>query len=281
IPYKEKKVMERKHLITTISALAALATLASASGAFATNIPIVNPNMDEIYVSQANYQSSLTNPLNAITATLSATNGGSSNGLGTTTFKSSVTYSDGTVSTGGYVPGWSGSGVVAADSSAGQIPAGTYIQGYYFNAHQILTTDVQPNTTYTLTANIGTIYISNGWWQGDNLELSYGASVSGTTFTAGTALAGFNVKGTQTSGSGGYRPAYQSYNQVVFTATTGASVSGPLAISLGNYYSGSGELTAFSGITLSAAPAAVPEAPTLALLGVGAFALLALRRKRV
>ena len=274
--------MERKHPITTISALAALATLASASGAFATNIPIVNGNLDEIYVSQANYQASLTNPLNAITS-LSATNGGSG-GLGTTTFTSSVTYSDGTVSTGGYVPGWSGGGRVAADSSAGNIPAGTYIQGYYFNAHQILTTDVQPNTTYTLTADIGTIYVPTNYYYGDTLELSYGASVSGTTFNAGTALAGFNVKGTQTSGSGGYRPAYHSYNQVVFTATTGASVAGPLAIDLGNYYGSgkNGELTAFSGITLTSAPATpVPEAPTLALLGVSALALLALKRKRV
>ncbi len=269
--------MERKNLILT---LAALGTLASASGVFATNIPIVNPNMDEIYISQANYQSSLTDPLNAITSTLSATNGGSSKGLGTTTFNSSVTYSDGSVSSSGYVPGWSGSGGVAADPGAGNIPAGTYLQGYYFNAHQILTTDVQPNTTYTLTANIGTIYVSNGYWYGDNLDLSYGASVSGTTFNAGTALAGFNVKGTQTSGSGGYRPQYQSFNQVVFTATTGASASGPLAIEFGNYYSGSGELSAFSGFTLSTSPAAVPEAPTLALLGVGFLALLGLKRKR-
>jgi hypothetical protein len=191
-----------------------------------------------------------------------------------------VTYSDGSVSSSGYVPGWSGSGGVAADPGAGNIPAGTYLQGYYFNAHQILTTDVQPNTTYTLTANIGTIYVSNGYWYGDNLDLSYGASVSGTTFNAGTALAGFNVKGTQTSGSGGYRPQYQSFNQVVFTATTGASASGPLAIEFGNYYSGSGELSAFSGFTLSTSPAAVPEAPTLALLGVGFLALLGLKRKR-
>jgi|GEM_PF-5865543 len=275
--------MERKHLITTISALAALATLASASGVFATNISIINGNFDEIYASQANYQASLTNPLNAVSATLSATNGAASKGLGGTTFTSPVTYSDGTSSSSGYVPGWSGSGGVAADSSAGNIPAGTYIQGYYFNAYQILTTDVQPNTTYTLTADIGTIYVPTAYYYGDTLELSYGASVSGTTFNAGTALAGFKVAGTQTSGSGGYRPAYQSYNQVVFTATTGASVSGPLAINLGNYYGSgkNGELTAFSGITLSAAPAAVPEAPTLALLGIGAFALLALRRKRV
>jgi hypothetical protein len=267
--------MERRNLIV---ALAALGTLASASGVFATNVPIVNGNLDQVFVSQSNYETSLTNPLAAVTATIPA--GVKSSGTGTTTFSSQLSYSDGTASAGGYVPGWSGGGFVEADNSAGNIPAGTYIQGYYFNTHQILSTDVQPNTTYTLTADIGTIYVPTAYWYGDNLELSYGASLSGTTFTAGTPLAGFNVKGTQTSGSGGYRPAYQSYNQVVFTATTGASASGPLAISLGNYYSGSGELTAFSGITLTSAPAAVPEAPTLALLAVGALALLGLRRKR-
>ena len=150
----------------------------------------------------------------------------------------------------------------------------------FAGSQQILTTDVQPNTTYTLTANIGTIY-TGGNPYGDVLELSYGATGSGTTFKAGTPLSGFTVKGTQTSGSGGYHPAYQSYNQVVFTATTGASVSGPLAIELGDYGSGSHPgLAAFSGLTLTTSPAAVPEAPTLALLAIGSMALLGLRRKR-
>ena len=265
--------METTPRMTTISAMAAMATIASAGAAFGTNIPIVNPDFNLVLESAGS----------SVTGTLSA---GKSSGIGTTTFTSPVSYSDGTSSTSGYVPGWSGGGYVAVDPSQGSIPAGTYLQGYYFSSHQILTTDVQPNTTYTLTANIGTIYVASGWWYGDILELSYGASVSGTTFNAGTALAGFNVKGTQTSGSGGYRPAYQSYNQVVFTATTGASVSGPLAIELGDYGSGSKTSPkqvgqgAFSGLTLTAAPAAVPEAPTLALLAIGSLALLGLRRKR-
>ena len=260
--------METTTRLSALSAMAALATIASTGAAFATTIPIVNPNFNQVLESAGS----------SAYGTLSA---GISKGLGTTTFSDPITYSDGTSSTAGYVPGWSGSGSVTAQAAVGNIPAGTYIEGYYFSAHQILTTDVQPNTTYTLSANIGTIYVSNGYWQGDNLDLSYGASVSGTTFTAGTNLAGFNVKGTQTSGSGGYRPAYHSYNQVVFTATTGATASGPLAIELGNYYSGSGMLTAFSGLTLTSAPAApVPEAPTLALLAVGSLAVLGLRRKR-
>ena len=267
--------MERKNLLIT---LATLGTLASVPGVFATNIPIVNSNMDQVYVTQANYQASLTNPLNAITAPLNTF----SHGLGSTTFDAALTYSNGTSSSSGYVPGWSGSGDVGyqATGQGPNIPASTYLEGYYFGAHQILTTDVQPNTTYTFSANVGTIYVSNGYWQGDNLDLSYGATLSGTTFNAGTALAGFNVKNTQTSGSGGYRPAYQSYNQVTFTATTGATATGALAIEFGNYYSGSGELTAFNGFTLTAAPTVVPEAPTLAMLGVGALALLGLRRKR-
>ena len=221
--------MENKHLITAVAALAALGAVASSGAVFATAtastaIPIVNPDFNVVLESQGS----------SVTGTLA----GYSSGWGATTFSSSINYTDGSSSTSGYVPGWTGAGGEQVLGSTTTAPnprsGGSYGYNSYGATTQTLSTNVMPNTTYLLTLGA---------------DIRYSGSYPYWYLTAG---------GTQISGGlyignpAGYQ---QAPNTVAELVTTGATASGALGITLGN--NGGGQ-TLFNNVSLVANPANVP-----------------------
>jgi len=221
--------MERKIFLTTVCALTALGAMASGGAIFAsatasTSIPIVNPDFNVVLESAGS----------SVTGTLA----GYSSGWGATTFSSSISYTDGSASTSGYVPGWTGAGgeQVLGPTTAAPNPrsGGSYGYNSYGATTQTLTTNVLPNTTYLLTLGA---------------DIRYSGSYPYWDLTAG---------GTQISGGiyvgnpAGYQ---QAPNTVAELVTTGATASGALGITLGN--SGGGQ-TLFNNVSLVANPANVP-----------------------
>ncbi len=206
-----------------------------------TSISVINPDFSEVYQSQTNYQQSLTNPSAAITANMATANGGNgvySDGWGSTTFSSSLSFSDGSTSSSGYVPGWSGSGgeqylgatTVTTDPRSG----GTYADSNNGNFSQTLSVNVTPGDTYLLTAGIDNRYSGDG----PVMQLTAG----------GTAISGAAYFGAPA----GYR---QAPNTVAEIVTAPAGVSGPLGITLGN--SGGGQ-TDFNNVQLVENPTNTP-----------------------
>ncbi len=217
--------------ILTAAAGGGLAAVAQAQ----TNIAIVNPNFSEVYQSQANYQTSLSNPSAAITGDL---NNGYSLGWGSTTFSNSLTFSDGSTSSSGYVPGWAGSGgeqyLGATTTAPNPRSGGTYAWSNNGNFSQTLATNITPGATYLLTAGIDNRYSGDG----PVMQLTAG----------GTALTGGTLFGLPA----GYR---QAPNTVAELVTAPAGASGALGITLGN---SAGGQTDFNNVQLVENPSGVP-----------------------
>ena len=237
--------METKHLFVTIGTLAALGAMSASSAVFAsaassTAIPIVNPNFNVVLESAGS----------SVTGTLA----GYSSGWGSTTFSSPISYSDGTSSTSGYVPGWTGAGgeqvLGPTTTSPNPRSGGSYAYNSYGATTQTLTTNVMPDTTYLLTLGA---------------DIRYRGSYPYWYLTAG---------GTQISGGlylgnpAGYR---QAPNTVAELVTTGASASGALGITLGN--NGGGQ-TLFNNVSLVANPTNVPTVSqnTVSVMNLGTTA---------
>lgn len=221
--------MENKHLIAAVAALAALGAMTSSGTVFATAtastaISIVNPDFNVVLESAGS----------SVTGTLA----GYSSGWGATTFSSTINYTDGSSSTSGYIPGWTGAGgeQVLGSTTATPNPrsGGSYAYNSYGATTQTLSTSVLPNTTYLLTLGA---------------DIRYSGSYPYWDLTAG---------GTQISGGiylgnpAGYQ---QAPNTVAELVTTGATASGALGITLGN--NGGGQ-TLFNNVSLVANPANVP-----------------------
>ena len=200
--------MENKHLITAVAALAALGAVASSGAVFATAtastaIPIVNPDFNVVLESQGS----------SVTGTLA----GYSTGWGATTFSSSINYTDGSSSTSGYVPGWTGAGGEQVLGSTTTAPnprsGGSYACNSYGATTQTLSANVMPNTTYLLTLGA---------------DIRYSGSYPYWYLTAeGTQISG----GLYIGNPAGYQ---QAPNTVAELVTTGATASGALGIALGN-----------------------------------------------
>jgi hypothetical protein len=221
--------MERKTLLTTLGTLAALGTLTSCGAIFAsatasTSIPIVNPDFNVVLESAGS----------SVTGTLA----GYSSGWGSTTFSSTIDYSDGSSSTSGYVPGWTGAGgeqVLGATTTApNPRSGGSYGYSNYGAITQTLSTNVMPNTTYLLTLGVDDRYSgSSPYWY---------LTAGGTQLSNGAYIG--NPAGSQ-----------QAPNTVAELVTTGSSASGALGITLGN---NSGGQVLFNNVSLVANPANVP-----------------------
>lgn len=226
-----------------LTALAGAATLVAGAATVAaaqTSITIVNPDFSEVYESQSNYQASVTDPSAAITANLAQANSGNGvyAGWGSTTFSSPLTYTDGTSSTSGYVPGWSGSGgeqyLAATATSPNPRSGGTYGYSNNGNFSQTLGVSITPGTTYLLTAGIDNRYSGDA----PVMQLTAGGQpISGAAYFGAPA---------------GYR---QAPNTVAELVTAPAGVSGALGITLGN---SAGGQTLFNNVQLVADPSNVP-----------------------
>jgi hypothetical protein len=222
-----------------------------------TNINVVNPDFSDVYQSQSNYQEALTNPSSAVTADLAQANGGNgvyASGWGTTTFSSPLTYSDGSTSTSGYVPGWTGAGgeqyLAATAASPNPRSGGSY--GYSNNGDfsQTLGVNVDPGTTYLLTVGIDNRYSGDA----PVMQLTAG----------GQAISG----GTYFGAPAGYQ---QAPNTVAELVTAPAGASGALGITLGNTAGGQ---ALFNNVQLVAGPTNVPTVYTsgLAVNNLGTLA---------
>ena len=162
-----------------------------------------------------------------------------SSGWGATTFSSSITYTDGSSSTSGYVPGWTGAGGEQILGSTTTAPSprsgGSYAYNSYGATTQTLSTNVMPDTTYLLTLGA---------------DIRYSGSYPYWDLTAGgTQIA----NGLYLGNPAGYQ---QAPNTVAELVTTGASASGALGITLGN--NGGGQ-TLFNNVSLVANPTGTPS----------------------
>ncbi len=233
------RVRTNKVLTGILCAAAACGTGAAVASASQTVIPVVNPGFNLVYQSQANYQASLTNPSVAVTGDLAG--GIWTNGWGTTTFSGTLTFSDGSTSTSGYVPGWTGTGgeqnFGATTTAPNPRSGGDYAWtsgGDIFN--QTLGASITPGATYLLTAGIDNRY------SGDTPVLQLTAG--------GTAISGASYFGV----GGGTRQAPTTVEELV-TAPTGAS--GALGITLGDAV-GSGGQAIFNNVQLVENPTSIP-----------------------
>ncbi len=211
-----------------------------ASAASPTAIPIVNPNFNVVLKSAGS----------SVTGTLE----GNSSGWGSATFGTPISYSDGTSSTSGYVPGWTGAGgeLVLGPTIASPNPrsGGSYAYNSYGATTQTLTTNVMPDTTYLLTLGADIRYSgSYPYWY---------LTAGGTRISGGLYLG--NPAGKQ-----------QAPYTVAELVTTGASASGALGITLGN--NGGGQ-TLFNNVSLVANPTNVPivSQNTVSVMNLGTTA---------
>ena len=220
--------MENKHLITAVAALAALGAITSSGTVFATAtaptaISIVNPDFNVVLKSAGS----------SVTGTLA----GYSSGWGATTFSSTINYTDGSSSTSGYIPGWTGAGgeQVLGSTTATPNPrsGGSYAYNNSGATTQTLSTNVLPNTTYLLTLGAVNRYSSGStpYW---NLTAG-GSQISGGIYLGNPS---------------GYQQAPSTVGELV---TTGATASGALGITLGtNSYA------LFNHVSLVANPTNLP-----------------------
>ncbi len=224
-------------LSAVLCAAAAACCPVAAISASQTSISIVNSGFNLVYQSQSNYQASLTNPSVGVTGDLA--NGVWTNGWGTTTFSGPLTFSDGSSSTSGYVPGWTGAGGEQNFGSTTTAPnprsGGDYAWANGGNIFsQTLSATVTPGATYLLTAGIDNRY------SGDTPVLQLTAG--------GTAISGASYFGI----AGNYQ---QAPNTVAELVTAPAGASGALGITLGNP---SGGQAIFNNVQLIENPTSIP-----------------------
>ena len=221
--------MKPKLLIVTIGALTTLGVLSSCSAITASTpansaIPIINPDFNEV--------------LKSAGSSISGTLEGNSSGWGSTTFNTPISYSDGTFSTSGYVPGWTGAGGEEILGPTAASPNPRSGGSYAYNSHgattQTLKTNVIPDTAYLLTLGADT---------SDSASYPYWYLTAGGTQISGGLYLG-NPAGNQ-----------QAPYTVAELVTTGALAAGALGITLGN--NGVGQ-TFFNNVSLVANPTDIP-----------------------
>ncbi len=174
----------------------------------------------------------------------------------------------------GQVPGWStvGANSPAVGNYPGAIVGNNTAIAYAINTGFLIQSvgEIQPNTTYTLSVDIG----SSVYWYGLNT-------------TAGVEIAEFNSQGGFVAdlayvGFGGRNPITDpgpgNYTNVIVTYTTGATVTpgnqivAALGIN-GGYQNG------YGAIWDNAVMTSVPEPASMGLLILGSIAGLLRRRK--
>jgi hypothetical protein len=290
--------MDRKHIITSLSVLAAIGAAGGINAAYASSVPanttinIPDGNFSLIYgpayatsQSAGSYGTNGTLPTgayglpgsagpqtgtNASGATVTDTSG-----FGLTTVyvwnggnvPATMTYNNGsgsgtyTVSTfnNAYVPDWTGNG--------GALGAGSYAPVYSNGGlfGQVLNTPVMANTTYLLTADV---HSTNNGSVTPLLELTAGSSSS---YGANPVLQGGMYYGTPGAAGAAGAPV----SEVV---TTGSNVSGNLGVVLGS----PGLQNVFTNVTLTANPTSLPTGTSysqpayvnngIAITNVGPFA---------
>ncbi len=233
------RIRTNKAFAGILCAAAVSATGAAVTSASQTVIPVVNSGFNMVYQSQANYQASLSNPSVAVTGDLAG--GIWTNGWGTTTFSGALTFSDGSSSTSGYVPGWTGTGgeqnFGATTTAPNPRSGGDYAWANGADIFsQTLGASITPGATYLLTAGIDNRY------SGDTPVLQLTAG--------GTAISGASYFGI----AGNYR---QAPNTVAELVTAPAGASGALGITLGNAV-GSGGQAIFNNVQLVENPTSIP-----------------------
>lgn len=138
-----------------------------------------------------------------------------------------------------YIPDWTGNGGAVGAGNYGPL----YSNGGLFG--QVLSTAVQPNTTYVLTADV---HNTNNGSLPPLLTLTAGGSSS---YSANPAIQGGVYYGTPGAAGGSSAPV----SEVV---TTGSNVSGNLGITLGS----PGLQNVFTNVTLTANPTTLPTGPS-------------------